>query len=91
MRERWLETDEDALGRLAILWDVYYKGDVDVLGEIRLQEQRFGITPLDRSRLNWELVRGDEAQKRMNPPKDEKGKKKPIGDPRAFLKEAKAK
>ena len=40
----------DALGRLALLWDEFYKNpDARVMAEIRLQEQRFGLSPLDRS------------------------------------------
>lgn len=34
----------------------------DLLGEIRLQRQCFGLTPIDRRRLQWEIARGDEAE-----------------------------
>ena len=64
MASQWLETDTDALGRLALLWDALYKGAIGALSEIRLQEQRFGLLPLDRSRLQWEVSRaGGEALK----------------------------
>src|SRR5690349_11817844 len=44
MATKWLDTDADALGRLAILWDQYYKEPKPTtLAEIRLQEQRFGL------------------------------------------------
>lgn len=64
MASQWLETDVDALGRLALLWDDLYKGDTKVMAEIRLQEQRFGLSPLDRSRLQWEVNRADESDRR---------------------------
>lgn len=62
MASQWLRTDINALGRLAVLWDEYNKGSLNLAAEIRLQEQRFGLTPLDRSRLQWEVSRADEAE-----------------------------
>jgi hypothetical protein len=66
MSTQWLDTDVDALGRLALLWDEFYKApsDTKVMAEIRLQEQRFGLSPLDRSRLQWEIGRADEADQK---------------------------
>lgn len=66
MASQWLETDADALGRLAVLWDEFYKRpSADALKEIRLQSAPFGLSPLDRSRLQWEVSRAEEAtQKR---------------------------
>jgi hypothetical protein len=72
----------DGLGRLAILWDEFYKEPkATMLAEIRLQEQRFGLSPLDRTRLQWEINKADESERR---------KPKPIvkrsgTDPRAIL------
>lgn len=68
MASQWIVTDADALGRLALLWDSYYKApDSKVLAEIRLQEQRFGLSPLDRSRLQWEVSRAEEAGRKRPP------------------------
>jgi hypothetical protein len=48
----WIATDEDGLGRLAILWDAFYKApNAKTLPEIRLQESRFGLSPMDRVAL----------------------------------------
>lgn len=87
MATQWLETDVDALGRLALLWDAFYRGPrADLLGEIRLQEQRFGLSPLDRSRLQWEVSRADEAQEKQNRRKGAApSKRAAVGDPRAVL------
>jgi hypothetical protein len=62
MASQWLETDADALGRLALLWDDFYqKPSADALKEIRLQGALFGLSPLDRSRLQWEVARVEDA------------------------------
>jgi hypothetical protein len=34
------------------------------LAEIRLQSVRFGLSPIDRARLRWEVDKGEEADKR---------------------------
>ena len=82
MASQWLKTDEDALGRLALLWDHFYnRPGAGVMAEIRLQEQRFGLSPLDRSRLQWEVARADEAVRRRPPQQRRTG----TGDPRAVL------
>ena len=85
MASQWLETDMDALGRLALLWDNFYKSpSADALKEIRLQGQLFGLSPLDRSRLQWEVSRADEAEQKKDrravPPR-----KTGTHDPRAVL------
>lgn len=68
MSTQWLETDVDALGRLALLWDEFYKKPAGALmAEIRLQESRFGLSPLDRSRLQWEIKRGEDAERQRTP------------------------
>jgi hypothetical protein len=81
MATKWLETDVDALGRLALLWDALYLGNVAVMAEIRLQEQRFGLSPLDRSRLQWEVAKGEEAERK----REQRVPKKTGTDPRAIL------
>src|SRR5690242_17636012 len=63
MASQWLDSDFDGLARLAWLWDDFNKtGSLDYIKEIRLQSAAFGLTPLDRSRLQWEVARGDEAE-----------------------------
>lgn len=84
MAGQWLETDADAIGRLALLWDEFYKRpDADGLKEIRLQSALFGLSPLDRSRLQWEVARGEEAERKR--PQREPRKATGTNDPRAFL------
>lgn len=87
MASQWLKTDVDALGRLALAWDALYNGVLSALPEIRLQEQRFGLSPLDRSRLQWEVERGDSADRKRQ--QREEPAKRVSGDPRALLKAVK--
>lgn len=89
MASQWLETDADALGRLALLWDAYYKSLLPapaLLAEIRLQEQRFGLSPLDRSRLQWEVGRAEESeQKKQRRRQEPQPRRTGTLDPRAIL------
>src|SRR5436309_2876270 len=63
MASQYLPTDVDGLTRLAFLVDAYYrKPGTAVLAEIRMQEARFGLSPLDRSRLQWEIRRAEDAE-----------------------------
>jgi len=66
MAPEYIESDIDALYVLASLRDEFWRtGGTDgkLAGEIRLQEARFGSTPLDRRRLEWELERPEEPEK----------------------------
>ena len=85
MASQWIETDMDALGRLAVMWDEFYtRPDAKVLAEIRLQESRFGLSPLDRSRLQWEVAKGSEAEERQQR-RRELPRRTGTADPRAIL------
>lgn len=83
MASQWLETDVDALGRLALLWDEFYHAPrAQTLSEIRLQEQRFGLSPLDRSRLQWEVNRAEGSERGQQRPRTPARRG---ADPRAVL------
>jgi hypothetical protein len=65
MASQWLDSDFDGLARLAWLWDDFNKtGNLDYIKEIRLQSAAFGLTPLDRSRLQWEVLKTTDAEER---------------------------
>lgn len=84
MASQWLESDFDGLARLAILWDVFNTtGSLDAIKEIRLQSQAFGLTPLDRSRLQWEVSRADEAEQKQQ--RRSAPRKAASADPRSVL------
>lgn len=85
MAEKWIDSDLGGLAMLALLHDEFYKtGNVEVMKEIRLQRPCFGLTPLDRSRLQWEVVRADEAEQKVN--RSPLPARKVSGDPRHVLK-----
>jgi hypothetical protein len=58
MSDLWVDADVPALLRLARLVDLVGRGDVSaaLLSEIRQLEDRFGLSPLARRRLEWQLV-----------------------------------
>lgn len=57
------ESDIHGLYLLASLVDAFWCEPSQALAaEIRLQRQCFGLTPIDRRRLQWEIDRGEEAQ-----------------------------
>jgi hypothetical protein len=60
----WLEADVPALVRLAGLVDQVGSGESSavVLSEIRQLEDRFGLNPLARRRLQWELEQAGEPE-----------------------------
>lgn len=57
MAAAWLDSDVSTLERMADLVDIAHKGEASagVLGEIRALEDRFGLSPLARRRLQWEI------------------------------------
>ena len=68
MAMAWLDADVPALVRLAMLMELVSQGDASAaeLGEIRQLEDRFGLSPLARRRLQWEIdqaagVKADEG------------------------------
>jgi hypothetical protein len=85
--------DADMKGGLYLLADLHQarwteRDDPRVLralaAEIRLQEVRFGLSPIDRSRLRWTIEQGETAAERTESRRAAKsGKAK---DPRSVLK-----
>lgn len=85
-------SDRHGLFALACLVDDFWMADspterAKLASEIRLQRQCFGLTPIDRRRLQWEIERGDEASERT---KKRRGKPAAKGadaptDPRSIL------
>ena len=56
MAAEFLQADRHGLYRLAVLVDAFWRTeDPRLASEIRLQAQCFGLTPIDRRRLQWEM------------------------------------
>jgi hypothetical protein len=89
MAPEFEKSDIHGLYILAALIDSFWTTPTrEIAGEIRLQRQAFGLTPIDRRRLQWEIERTDEAQekgerRRAARPKPEAD---PAKDPRTVLK-----
>jgi hypothetical protein len=80
MAPEFINSDIHGLFALAILVDDFWtvkdaRQRKDLVAEIRLQRQCFGLTPIDRRRLQWEVGRVEEAQR-----KQQRRTPKPRGD-----------
>ncbi|MFI6477374.1 hypothetical protein ACIBH1_05540 [Nonomuraea sp. NPDC050663] len=80
-------SDRHGLFVLAVLIDEFWVNpSKDLAGEIRLQRQSFGLSPIDRRRLQWEIDRGDEAASRTKKRRTVTEKaSEPAVDPRSIL------
>jgi len=88
MAAQYVRADVHALFRLAVLIDAFWsEPSTKLASEIRLQQQAFGLTPLDRSRLEWSIEQTEQARDR----RDRQRSKRAIiidhdEDPRKLLK-----
>lgn len=65
MAAEFLDVDKHALFRLAVLVNAFWeRPSKELHGEIRLGSQAFGLTPIDRRRLQWEVGRVESARKK---------------------------
>lgn len=65
MSSEYLDADIHALYRLAVLVDMFWSDpSKELAAELRLEQQCFGLTPIDRRRLQWEVDRGERAETR---------------------------
>jgi len=65
MATEYVRADEHGLFRLAVLIDMFWhKPSQKLAAEIRLQQQAYGLTPLDRRRLEWSVEQAEEAKDR---------------------------
>lgn len=92
MAPEFESSDTHGLYMLADLVDAYWteespKARAALAAEIRLQRQCFGLTPIDRRRLQWEVERTDEAQDRGAKRRAQRAPKpaEPAADPRSVL------
>lgn len=71
MAPEFLDADVHGLFLLAELEDAFHwsrnpREKMDLAKEIRLQRAMYGLTPMDRRRLQWEVDRGEEAEQRAS-------------------------
>ena len=76
-------SDIHGLFMLAVLVDgFWWAPSKELAAEIRLQRQAFGLSPIDRRRLQWEIDRGEQAEESRT---KRKTKPRPAKDPRESL------
>jgi hypothetical protein len=80
MAAEFLQADIHGLYRLAILIDAFWlEPTKEMAAEIRLQQTAYGLTPIDRRRLQWEVERLEKRRRQAAPTRQS-------GDPREGLK-----
>ncbi|HEY6731886.1 MAG TPA: HNH endonuclease [Solirubrobacterales bacterium] len=89
MAPEYLDADQHALVRLAVLISDYWEAESptarkELAGEIRLQQQAFGLTPFDRHRLAW-TIEETNAKKAKGKKRRQKEPAGDASDPRAAL------
>lgn len=96
MASRWLEADVEGLYLVAVLRNEFYQRPSPTLAaEIRQQEARFGLTPIDRRRLDWRIEgpksEPDQAPKpaASSPTRKSTKAPAPFADPRDVLRAVK--
>ena len=68
MAAQWLDSDAEPLLRLALLVDQFWQVPTkELAAEIAKHEARFGLTPLDRMRLQWKLEAAPERRPERTP------------------------
>lgn len=91
MAPEFEDSDRHGLFKLAMLQDDFWTAETakerkEASAEIRLQEQRFGLSPIDRRRLQWEIEKSEEAVERGTKRRGIRPQPKSGGsDPRAVL------
>jgi hypothetical protein len=83
MATEYLEADLNGLYMLAVLVDEFWRlPSAQLAAEIRQQRQCFGLTPIDRRRLQWTVQRVEEGAKRQAAPSS---RRRSSGDAREML------
>lgn len=68
MASQYVQADIHGLYRLAVLIDQFWSDPTkELAAEIRLQQQAFGLSPIDRRRLEWSIeeVEGANTKRRQ--------------------------
>lgn len=82
MADEWVDADVPGLVALAFLVDEFWRtGNRELAAEIRMQQREYGLSPLSRRSLQWEVIRVKRAA-RQEPAKATPGRTR---DPRLRL------
>jgi hypothetical protein len=87
MISEYLPADIHGLFRLLVLVDQFWKKPTTALSsEIRLMGQLFGLSPIDRRRLEWQVVSTEEAKDKHHERRFKRSRVIEGSDPREVLK-----
>jgi hypothetical protein len=97
MRQEFVDADLEVITRMLMLneaiFEAFEAGDlrlmVNLQAEMRQQEMRFGLTPIDRRRLQWTIEQGEAAEEKTTQRRKARaaksGPKAVQSDPRELL------
>ncbi len=64
MAAEWVDADVPGLVALAFLVDEFWRtGNREMAAEIRMQQREYGLSPLSRRSLQWEVIRVQRAER----------------------------
>lgn len=64
MADEWVDADVPGLVSLAVLVDEFWRtGNRELAAEIRMQQREYGLSPLSRRSLQWEVIRVQRAER----------------------------
>lgn len=71
MADEWVDADVPGLVALAFLVDEFWRtGNREIHAEIRQASREYGLSPLSRRSLQWEVIRVRRAERGAPPAKD---------------------
>lgn len=75
MVQEWVNADVPDLVAIAFLWDNFYRlGEPSIHAEIRMASREFGLSPLSRRTLQWEIHKVESAKKPPQPAPSRRGR-----------------
>lgn len=75
----FIRADEPAIIRTFMLVDRFGRtGSLEVAKEIRMMEDRLGLTPIARRRLEWSIDQGEAAKDRVQRREEERSRKNAV-------------
>lgn len=76
LASEFIRADEPAIIRTFMLVDRFGRtGSLEVAKEIRMMEDRLGLTPIARRRLEWSIDQGEAAKDRVKRREEERARK----------------
>lgn len=87
MADEWVDADVPALTALAVLVDEFFRtGEPRIHAEIRMAQREFGLTPMSRRSLQWEIRRMERPRPPERPwPSVKERVRAKQGDPRVRM------